>query len=65
MSRRYIESRWGRLICDTKTKYWDKETAWGAARALRKQDGRNWRAYKCAGQRGQPRHWHLTSGRNW
>jgi hypothetical protein len=58
-----LRSKRQRRQCLGKVLYTTAVAAWAAAGALHR-DGRPLAyAYKCAGRFGQPRHWHVSSGR--
>lgn len=62
-SRNYLKRRKEKEACLSKIKYFDEEEAKTAARKLRNAKGVPARAYRCPGLYGEPRHFHITSGK--
>lgn len=58
-----LRRRRDRMRCASKVAHPTEQAAWAAARQLRKDKGVNARVYRCPGRHGEPRHWHVTSGR--
>lgn len=58
----YLKRRRDLKVCQSKRSYPSADSAWAAARRLRKDLGVNARAYFCKGAKGQKGHYHVTSG---